>query len=123
MATNLRPLVLPEFLKSSQTCSSLFLSLLIEGPEGRVGETLCSRGCLARTVESPAACGVCEPRGCGLGWAGADSRFLGKDERGRGVRNPYKGRKTTGLTFGVNSAWTVEPGRLQSMGSLSVGHD
>ena len=104
MATNLRPLVLPEFLKSSPTCSSLVLSLLIEGPEGRVGEALCSRSCLAGRVESPAASGVCEPRGCGLGWRGADSRFLGKDERGRGVKNPYKGRKTTGLTFGVNSA-------------------
>lgn len=78
-ATNLRPLVLPEFPKSSQTCSSLFLSLLIEGIEGRVGEALCSQSCLAGRVESQFACSVCEPRGRGLGWAGADSRFLGKD--------------------------------------------
>ena len=28
------------------------------------------------------ACGVCEPQGHGLGWAGTDSHFLGKGKRG-----------------------------------------
>ena len=64
-----------------------------------------------------------EPRAqsqrCGLGMDPSAGLTAGASEMGR----PQKAMATHSSTLAWKIPWAEEPGRLQSMGSLRVGHD
>ena len=91
-----------------------------------------SLSCIGEGNGNPLQCSCLEnPRDGGAWWAAvygvaqsrAQLKRLSSSSSSSRVSSPEKAMATHSSTLAWRIPWTEEPGRLQSMGSLRVGHD